>query len=308
MDISGTGECYGSFGELLQGALPNGHKFLVNCRIRNRSVVRVNLAEPQYSPEKEAAMVNSHQRWPKTYKGLRNLLADLGRRDDFLFEIDSDIPVGKGLSSSTADMVAGMRALAAAISIRLKNDYLSRMISEIEPNDGLHFDNTSAYFHTEGRLIANFAFVPPFRILSLDSGGIFDTVMFNARAVSISRQQQESYQGLLEDLMAALEAGDILAIAAIATESGRRWQSINPKPEFERVETLARSLGALGVLNTHSGTCLGMLFADDQPLDEAACAAEAASQLPHHALAWFRTTSCASSAAAQPSNMELTSG
>jgi L-threonine kinase len=290
MDYTGVGECCGSFGELLQGVLPNGHKFLVNCRIRNRSIVRLNLAEPHYAPEKEEAMVRSHQHWPKTYKGLRNFLADLGRRDDFLFEIDSDIPVGKGLSSSTADMVAGIRALASVLSIKLKNDYVSRMLSEIEPNDGLHFDNTSAYLHTEGRLIANFSYVPPFRILGLDAGGTFDTVVFNTRPITFTAGQQERYQHLLKDISAALEQRELNTVAMIATESGRLWQTINPKREFEQVEDLARSLGALGVLNTHSGTYLGVLFADDPSLDEAACAAEAAARLPHHRVGWFQTT------------------
>jgi uncharacterized protein involved in propanediol utilization len=298
MDRVGLGACFGSFGELLQGVLPNGHKFLVNCRICNRSTIRLRLTEPRYELEKEQALVRVHQHYPKTYKALRNLLADLGRREDCLFEVESDIPIGKGLSSSTADMVAGIRALTAALSIKLKSDYVSRVISEIEPNDGLHYDHTSAYLHTEGRLLANFSWVPPFRILGLDSGGTFDTVLFNLRRIDVGAGQQARYQHLLDTLSAALEQRDAATIASIATESGRLWQSVNPKPDFARVESLARALGAMGVLNTHSGTYLGLLFADDDALDAESCAAEAASALPHHRIAWFQTTGCASEARA----------
>jgi uncharacterized protein involved in propanediol utilization len=289
MDREGTGECCGSFGELLQGVLPNGHKFLVNCRIQNRSTIRLRLTEPHYVPEKEAMIVRAHQRFPKTYKALRNLLADLGRRDDCLFEIDSDIPVGKGLSSSTADMVAGIRALSEALSVKFKNDYMSRVISEIEPNDGLHFDNTSAYLHTEGRLIANFDWVPPLRILGLDEGGTCDTVAFNRQPIALTSRQQAHYQHMLDTLSTALERRDVATVAAIATESARLWQAIYPKTDFERVLSAADEMGALGVLNTHSGTFLGILFATDATLETDDYAERLMAAFPDRTVAWFNT-------------------
>ena len=251
----GTGECFGSFGELLQGVLPNGHKFLVNCRIQNRTAIRLRLTEPHYAPEKEAMIVRAHQKFPKTYKALRNLLADLGRRDDCLFDLDSDIPVGKGLSWSTADMVAGIRALADAYQVKFKSDYVSRVLSEIEPNDGLHFDNTSAYLHAEGRLIANFDWVPPFPHPRPGRRRyLLDTVAFNERPIALSGGQQAHYQHMLDALSTALQRRDIAAVAAIATESAQLWQAINPKTDFERVLSAADASGALGVINTHSGT------------------------------------------------------
>jgi len=295
MDREGTGQCCGSFGELLQGVLPNGHKFLVNCRIRNRSTIRLRLTEPYYAPEKEAMIARTHERFPKTYKALRNLLADLGRRDDCLFELESDIPIGKGLSSSTADMVAGIRALTEALAVKFKGDYIGRVISEIEPNDGLHFDNTSAYLHAEGRLIANFDWVPPFRILGLDEGGTCDTVAFNLRRIALTSRQQSHYQVMLDTLSAALEARDLRTVASIATESATLWQAVYPKVDFGRVCDVAQSLGALGVLNTHSGTFLGILFPDGADLDVDAVTAEVKATLPGRAIAWFETSGLESS-------------
>src|SRR5262245_14252856 len=131
MERTGRGTCHASFGELLQGVLPGGHKFLVNCRIHNRSLVTVRLGEPSYSVSKEKEFAQTYARFPKTLKGLRIFLSDLGRHDDCAVAVASDIPIGKGLSSSTADMVAGIRALAEALSLRLKDDYVSRMLTEV---------------------------------------------------------------------------------------------------------------------------------------------------------------------------------
>jgi L-threonine kinase len=289
----GVGTCHGSFGELLQGVLPGGRKFLVNCRIRNCSRVTVRLSDPAYSPQKEEEFAHSYARFPKTYKGLRNFLGDLGRHDDCLISIESDIPVGKGLSSSTADMVAGVRALAEALSLKLKNDYVSHMLTEVEPNDGLHFDQTSAYHHTEGRLIANVDWVPPLRILGIDQGGVVDTVAFNQRAIVWSDDQMAQYGVLLDAMLKALESRDVERVAALATESARAWQHVNPKDDLPIVLDLAAALRALGVINTHSGTYLGLLFADDAWPDADRIMALSAKRLPGRHIAWFATTMCA---------------
>jgi uncharacterized protein involved in propanediol utilization len=292
MERVGTGICHGSFGELLQGVLPGGHKFLVNCRIRNCSRVTVRLSDPSYLSEKEEEFARSYSRFPKTYKGLRIFLGDLGRHDDCLISIDSDIPIGKGLSSSTADMVAGVRALAEALSLKLKNDYVSRVLTDVEPNDGLHFDNTSAYHHTEGRLIANDDWVPPFRILGIDQGGVLDTVVFNRHVFTWTDAQMTQYRDLLDAMLAAIAARDGARAAAIATDSARAWQSVSPKVDLDKVMDLAGDLGAMGVVNTHSGTYLGLLFPDDRSLDQERVAAVVSESLPERGIVWYHTTSC----------------
>jgi L-threonine kinase len=288
----GSAACFGSFGELLQGVLPGGHKFLINCRITNVSRVTVELSEPRFSSEKESDFAHAYARFPKTFKGLRIFLSDLGLHDDLLISIDSDIPIGKGLSSSTADMVAGVQALAEALSVKLKNEYVSKMLTEVEPNDGLHFEGTTAYHHTEGRLIANFGWVPPFRILGIEQGGVLDTVLFNQRALNWTETQTTRYAAMLESALAALDACDAPKLAEIATESAKVWQAVSPKEDLGAVLDLADDLGACGVLNTHSGTYLGLLFPDRETLDEERAAAKVAERLPRRALDWYRTTGC----------------
>jgi len=304
MDRVGVGTCHASFGELLQGVLPGGRKFLVNCRICNQSRVTVRLSGPSYSSQKEEEFARSYARFPKTYKGLRNFLSDLGRHDDCLISIESDIPIGKGLSSSTADMVAGVRALAEALSLKLKNDYVGHMLSEVEPNDGLHFDQTSAYHHTEGRLIANVDWVPPLRILGIDQGGVVDTVAFNQRKIDWTQEQMAHYGRLLEAMLAALEARDIERVGALATESARAWQRINPKQDLPAVLDLAEKLGALGVVNTHSGTYLGMMFPEDPALDAEGIRTAVSARLPDCDIAWYATTTCVARAIAAVSPVQ----
>jgi uncharacterized protein involved in propanediol utilization len=288
MERTGIGFCAASFGELLQGVLPGQRKFLVNLRIRRGSRVRVRLTSPLYSAEKEAQIASSYQSYPKSYKLLRNTLSDLGSHDDCLIEIESDVPVGKGLSSSTADMVAAIRGLANAASVAFREDYIGRVITEIEPNDGLQYQGTSAYHHTTGQLIERVDWVPPFRILGVDFGGIVDTVTFNQKKIEFSAAQMDRYHSLLRDMLGALRSHESDAVAAIASESTRLWQTFRPRAEMEKMFELQAATGGLGVVNTHSGTYLGLLFdpgRDDwEDIRESVCAT-----FPGKESDWFDT-------------------
>jgi L-threonine kinase len=173
------------------------------------------------------------------------------------------------------------------------------VLTDVEPNDGLHFDNTSAYHHTEGGLIANFDWVPPFRILGIDQGGVVDTVAFNRRAIVWTEAQMTRYRALLDAMLVALGARDSGRVAALSTESTRAWQDISPKTDLDAVLTLAEKLDASGVINTHSGTYLGLLFPDDASLDQPRLASIVAEQFPRREIAWYLTTGCQAAVAEQ---------
>jgi len=293
VEMKGSGNCYGSFGELLQGVLPGEKKFLVNLRISNASRTRIHLMPSIYSNEKERLFADSYRSFSKSYKVVRNILVDIGRHDDCFLEIDSDIPVGKGCSSSTSDMVASIQALASALSLALKPEYVSKMLTEIEPNDGLHYSGTSIYHHTTGKLIFHYDYTPPLRILGIDFGGTIDSVEFNQKTFSWSDTVMEKYAALLETTKKALADEDVEILGNIATESTLMWQEINPKPHLDRILRFAQDNKALGVVNTHSGTYLGILFPEGRkdPQEIQLCAN---STFPDCVIRWFETAACVS--------------
>lgn len=262
MELTGQGTCHGSFGELLQGVLPGSKKFLVNLKIKNTSRARVHLTPSAYSNAKEVQFAESYRSYSKSYKVVRNILVDIGRHDDCYLEMESDIPVGKGCSSSTADMVASIQALASSLSLALKPNYIGRMLTEIEPNDGLHHPGTSIYHHTTGELIARFDYVPPLYILGIDFGGMIDTVEFNRTLLTWTEAEMKHYAALLDEAQELLRDEDVGGLCRIATESASLWQKANPKRQLDAVMQLMRETGGLGIVNTHSGTYLGILYAD----------------------------------------------
>ncbi len=291
MEVMGQGICNGSFGELLQGVLPGNKKFLINLKIGNCSRARVHLMSSSYSREKEAQFAESYRQFSKSYKVLRNILADIGRHDDCLLEIDSNIPIGKGCSSSTADMIAAIQALAGALSLALKPEYIGRMLTEIEPNDGLHYEGTAAYHHTLGELISRFDYVPPLKILGIDFGGVIDTVEFNRTPFVWTEAEMQHYAELLELAQSYLGTADIHGLCRVATESARLWQKVNPKRHLDDVQRFMEDTGGLGIVNTHSGTFLGILYPEQRD-DMAELERQVATTLPGYATHVFASTGC----------------
>jgi L-threonine kinase len=287
----GTGECHGSFGEILQGALPGSKKFLVNLKIKNASRVTVRLASCRYSEEKEQDFACAYARLPKSHKIVRNILSDLGRHDDFALEVERDIPVGKGLSSSTADMVASIHGLETALSVAMKPDYISRSLVEIEPSDPLHYSGTAAFHHTTGELIFQSDYIPPLRVLGIDLGGVVDTVEFNDRTIEWSDAELQRYAALLDEVEQALSAGDVPWLARIATISAELWQKISPKEAFDRALALVRETGGLGLINTHSGSVIGLMYEPACDVQGAALRAVTAA-FAGCECRWYETVTC----------------
>lgn len=262
--VLGEGECNSSFGEILQGVLPGNKKFLINLKVKLRSKVRLELLSCGYSASKELRFAESYRHYSKSYKVLRNILTDVGRHDDMLLHVDANIPVGKGLSSSTADMVASVQALERCLSLSFKESYVSQMITEIEPNDGLHYAGSCAYHHSLGELLWQSDFVPQVRILGVDLGGKIDTVEFNHRVVEWTREEMESYAELLATAKQAYEEESTSKVCEVATQSALKWQKCIFREELDQILAIMEETEALGVVNTHSGTYVGLLYAVDR--------------------------------------------
>lgn len=291
----GTGVCNGSFGEVLQGVLaPStgsgqsaGTKFLVNLPITMESRATLRLLPPAYEREKEERFAEAYRRWSKAHKAVRNWLALYGNMHDFELSIESEIPRGKGLSSSTADMVAALEAVGCHSVYQA--DHILR---GIEPNDGLHYSGTSVYAHEEGRLLANYDWVPGWRIVGIDEGGTVDTTEFNRRPRKWDRADIERWTADLERAKACLEARDSLGLASVATASAVHWQEAHPKGHWAQVRRLCETTNALGIVNCHSGTYLGLVF--PRTFDVADVVAEAQLVMPECDVRVFETRSTSS--------------
>lgn len=179
--------------------------------------------------------------------------------------INSALPVGKGMASSSADLVATARAIGSAFGLDSSPAAIEDLLRTIEPTDGVMYDSSVAFYHREVRLHARLGALPALTIVGIDEGGMLDTVQFNRIPKAFTNRDMREYESLLAELTHAIKIGDVQVIGALATRSAVLNQQLQPKRLLDDAIGLCRKFGALGVVAAHSGTKLGILLADSDP-------------------------------------------
>ncbi|MGW2661607.1 GHMP family kinase ATP-binding protein [Nocardia tengchongensis] len=256
----GVGSAFGSCGELLQGVTAGDDRdFLVTLPIREGSVA---VFEPGVG-EGDIEMVPPHK--SKSLRLAELMLGRSGSGCTGRLTIISDLAEGKGLASSTADLVAAARAIADAQGRAIGAAEIEDLLRGIEPSDGVMYPGAVAFYHCEVRLLTRLPALPPLTIVLADEGGALDTVEFNHRAKPFTASDKREYTRLLDALTAALTRRDHHAIGEIATRSALMNSVLRERPHLDLARHAARGMGALGVVIAHSGTTTGILLADEDP-------------------------------------------
>ena len=265
----GRARAPGTCGELAQGMLGRNH-VQVTCPIDLYSTATVELLEG-------AGKVCGPEDAPKARRGVELALAFLGHTDgehtggrtgvDARLHLESPLPRGKGMASSTADVAAAVVATAEALRVQISPDDVARIALKVEPSDGLMLPGIALFDHRDGKVIQLLGPAPAMRILVLDFGGTLHTIGFNAvdRTVALKRLEPRLTEALAL-ITEGLRVGDVNLIGRGATLSAQLHQQVLLKPQLSQVLEFAHRVGAAGVNVAHSGTVLGVLFSDDGPL------------------------------------------
>ncbi len=254
----------GSCGELAQGMV-DGDYFLVSCPIDMHSTATVTLTPGD-------GHVDAPPDAPKSRQAVNLTLAHFGRDDvDALLRLSSQLPRGKGMASSTADVSASIAATAAALDEQqdISPQTVASIALRVEPSDSIMLPGIAVLDHKQGNIAETLGHPPPMRVVVLDFGGDVDTLAFNGvNRDGILREMQPEFEEALSLISRGVRKGNTADIGAGATRSAIANQHLLYKPQLDAVIRLADDAGAVGVTAAHSGTVLGMLFDDDGALAE----------------------------------------
>lgn len=249
---AGVGFARGTFGELLQGSLDSGLPFLVTFPIRAGTTA-------YFTGDAPGDGVNVMPTGKvKSRRLAEEFLSALGLPVRGVLRLLSDLPEGKGMASSSADLVATARAIADYWRHPMPTSLVQRCMARIEPSDGVMFDDVVVFAHREARLLERLGRVPPAVVIGLDEGGQVDTIEYN-HALS-HRRRNGVYPRLLDDLREGFQRGDLAAVGRVATRSALLNQEYLHKRRLDDLLRISDECGGLGVITTHSGTCLGVLL------------------------------------------------
>lgn len=177
--------------------------------------------------------------------------------------LHGDVPVGLGMGSSTSDVLAAVRAVAAGFGRTLPPNEVARLAVRAEgASDPLMLDHRPTLFaQREGRILEHLGeSLPPTVVVSCLTGGGKPVDTLGLRGDDAGEEDVAAYERLRAMLRVAVAKADVALVGRVATESGRRNQRILPKEEFDRLCEIADRTGAAGVQVAHSGNVAGLLF------------------------------------------------
>ncbi len=266
MTREGSGAAPGSCGELMQGVTTDGEEFQVSLPIDVWSRV-----ETAFEPHHVVEILGA-ERFPK----LRQATALAIERLDLpphrvAVKRRSDLPVAKGMGSSTADIVAAARSVADAFDRSLSSDDLATLAGALEPSDGTMYRGVVAT-RRRGPLLLSWPWSPSFWIVVLIPRDTAETLSTAVASIS----DAAFYESALESLTVAARRHDSAAFASVGATSALLLRTASPNPWTATLPPFALEVAALGWNIAHTGTVAGLLFPQTTSGKEAAIAAASA--------------------------------
>lgn len=240
--------CPGSCGELFQ-CVVDGREFLMSYGIEKKSQVVIG---PQ------AGQVGEVLR-PKMLQVMNELTDQI----DFDFSFQTDISIGKGYSSSTADMLSILGAYSAYKHKEVSVSLLTSLCSKIEPSDSVGFSDWTVMNPLNGEIKWQTRWKPKLYVYILEPDQIVDTTSF-IRMTESPLYPAEQSKTLLTYFKIACDKQNVELLGAVATRSALLNNKRLPKPYLEDIIEITTELGLLGVNVAHSGSIVGILMTQDQ--------------------------------------------
>jgi uncharacterized protein involved in propanediol utilization len=259
---TGFGTCVGHHGEILQGVFRDGRGELRRGLVTMPCVGISSRAS--FAPFPHSPVTVSPPDRVKALTAVKMALLEIGKPDwGGTLTLTSTITPGLGLGSSTADVVAGIRAVASAFRVEMSAATIARLAVRAEiASDSIMYEGCALLFAQRDALVLErfAAPLPTLIAVGVDTapGRMIETLKLPP--LKIDDRRVSAYAVLRGLLRRAIATGDASLLARVATESARLNQDIVPITRFDDLLAIADRAGAAGIQVAHSGTVAALLF------------------------------------------------
>ncbi len=252
----GWGFAAGTFGELVQGQIDD-IPFLITLPIAwgTRATFVATDGDvlevwPSHRKKALQAAELALDAWHKPHGGV--------------LVVQSTLPVGKGMASSSADIVASIRAVGAFYGQRLSPGQIAQWAAQVEPTDGIMYPNVVAFNPLTGQLLERFGPMPPALILGVLGHGRINTEDHHRHRMPYRADHQQRLKEALKIARLGIEQRDV----GLLGKAGRISAEVAYEREPDAALLAFLELAArddLGVIIGHSGTVRGLLLPSPSP-------------------------------------------
>jgi L-threonine kinase len=242
-------------GELVQG-YRQGAPFLINSPIDFYAQARVHVGSAA------GAHIVSSGHFSKVSTTVAQLLNSLKSSQSGLnIEIQSQLPRGKGMASSTAEIAAALGAADALLGTRLTPEMMGKLSVAADCSDGVAYPGISMVNQLTGERYLAIGSAPILRFIIVDCGGSIDSLHFDRKRAREWAQQHEIELSIAAQFVFdGIKTGHSRMVADGATLSAKVNQGLVPKDLFNELLLGTKAWGALGVNCAHTGTVLGVMY------------------------------------------------
>ena len=248
------GVCPASCGEFVQGVLDN-EEYLSSYAINLFSVATLEEGKEiiQKGPSKSRrAMELVFEKFGLPVDETKNISLN----------IKSQIPVGKGMASSTADIGATIKATLSMLNKTLTGEEISKLAVKIEATDSLLLNQHSIFNPLTADIKKYLGGINDAKVVILEPSDILDTksIRMTPNYKTYKMQNKEIIKKSFELLDEGLAKNDLNLIGKACTYSGLANENIHKKPFLEKIIDISDKYGCYGVNIAHSGTVIGILM------------------------------------------------
>lgn len=258
----GTGKAIGHHGELLQGVFEGPD------RTRHRGLVSLPCPSltsiATFTPDETSEITVSPSSCKKARRAAELTVAAFGNASSGgHLQIATDIPVGQGMGSSTADVLASIHAVLDYHGAGFTPEMIMKIAvaAETACDATLFREHTVVFAHREGFVIEAFRRqIPPLAIISVDTAPDVRVSTLEYHPAVYEPQEIEAFRPLLNLLRLAIDTGNVPLLGRVATASAWINERFLPKPHLQTLHDIAKRFDAAGIQVAHSGTLVGIIF------------------------------------------------
>jgi L-threonine kinase len=251
----------GKVGEFLQGVTRDGSPILYSATIVSPEFMTRALGMPA-SSFRVFVENQPYRNAEKTERAIRSLLTRrrIEQPWDFEVRIRNSSPSAKGLGTSSADMTAGLLAVARCLSLDVTEEELFSIMCAVERSDFLFRPDALVCANP---LSAEFCIQGPAPRLWLVAWDSEPKRRIETDAVAYLDYHRSRYASEYSDLASYCNGGEAEALLYAMTRSAEINQHLLPKPCFTWARKVAKQFDA-ALLVAHSGTLMAFAIPRDE--------------------------------------------
>ena len=248
------GICPASCGEFVQGILGN-EEYLSSYAIDMFSIASLE-------EKKEDINLGSKKSRKAIEKVFEKFNIPIEESKNISLDLKSNIPIGKGMASSTADIGATIKATLSILNKKLNDEEISLIASEIEPTDSIILYKNSIFNPINGSVKKYLSSFDNGRVIILEPKEILETkiIRSNPNYLNIKLENKSIIKKSFNLLEKGLKNNDLKLIGEACTLSSLANENIHKKPYLNEIIEISQNMNAYGVNIAHSGTVIGILI------------------------------------------------